>query len=158
MVEQTFNMRAVARHFGGEWCYCIDEVIQGVTPKKVAAYCIGKQYKPYPEPVEDELGIRYSYLLGKFTEEENEVLTERSLTASFGDFSHRPLETIQSCMKAIASIGIKEKRSPQDVAHDVVKADEAIVPEPRKHVSDIYEPQMNKRYQMDSTGANRAIS
>jgi hypothetical protein len=130
------DLSGICRVYGGEWCDCIDRVIEKLTPRKLAAYCIAKKYPDFPKPTADELGTRYGYLLRTVRQlvnipgEKEGVEKNVNIVAAFGEFTHRPLETIQSVLNAIQRIAAHEGRSAQAVALDCLAADESVVPVP----------------------------
>ena len=158
-----FDLSALAQHFGGDWCDCIDKVLYQLTPKKLAVYCMKKGYSAYPKPIEEDgVGVRYSYFLEKVKEkkavgdkEENVIIQERSVVAAFGDFHLRPYETTQSILQAIGNIAIFEERPAQKVAEDVVTMDEGEMPsfesDKAEKVARIFNPG-HKRYVQDHAG------
>lgn len=114
--------------YGGAWCDCIRKVIDAITPEKLAVYCAGK-YEQFRQAESDEIGVRYAYKLKvvKLSQREGdfEIVREQNILADFGAFFHRPVETLQSVLKAIIKIAEHEKRRPHDVALEVAEADEA---------------------------------
>ncbi len=132
-MKDPFDLKPLQQSFGGSWCDCIKKVFDGITPRKVAAYCIAMEYRPFHEPVADDIGVRYGYFLKTVKElttvGKDEVEREKNIVASFGEFYHRSYETRHSALQAIVKIADFEGRTPHQVALDVVEADESTVPE-----------------------------
>lgn len=167
MEQQPYDKEQVALAYGGDWCDCIEKVIDGLSPKKLAVYCIEKGYRPFHEPKEDDLGVRYGYYLTTVKiektvgdKEEDRIVTDKSIVAGFGDFNHRPLETIQSVLRAIKTISQHERRTPQMISHDVVKCDEKKAPAIRQAKADIPDAMAQpgtRRYMQTSQGNIRTV-
>lgn len=135
MKPQIFDKRQLLSDYGGIWCNCIDKIVDEITPMKIAGYCIAKGYKPHHPPQQDEYAIRYGYYLTTEVElvqngDGTEIERPRKIVAIFGEFEHRPYETLKSCLEAILALSYFEKRVAQQVAEDIIKADESLVPEP----------------------------
>jgi hypothetical protein len=118
--------------FGGTWCSCIHKVIEELTPKKLAVYCIEKGYKEMHKPSEDELGIRYGYYLRTETQltrvGDDELKKDINIAAAFGDFFQRDYESLKSVLIAIQKIATFEERFAQEVSEEVVGCDESKAP------------------------------
>lgn len=149
----------LAAQFGGQWCSCIHQVVSRIRPVLVAAYCEMQEYKKQHPVIRDSSGVRYGYYLKDKTEvrsvDGREETKQFKLIAGFGDFNRRPYETLQSCLKAISAIAEFERRSPQEVANDVIDADEKQAPEiPDKEEDERGGPPISegsKRYYQDSS-------
>lgn len=128
----------LAHQFGGQWCDCIQKIIEPITPPMVAAYCVSKGYKQQHDPLRDEAGVRYGYFLKNKVEtrtiQGEQIQKEFKLMAGFGEFTNRPYETLQSCLQAITAIAEFEDRSPQRVAEDILASDVTLAPAPPEEV------------------------
>ena len=150
--------------FGGIWCDCIKAVIRKVTPQKLAVYLVKAGYRPMHQPREDELGVRYAYHLyvaheSQIISDKEEITRDRNVVADFGEFYHRPVETLQSVLKAIIRIAAHEKCMPHNVAIDVACCDESQAPEVKTAAQ---EPETrtvspNKRYNQGADGSLKAV-
>lgn len=132
MKLDKFETADLAHQFGGQWCDCIQKVIGPITPTLLASYCIEKEYRQQHAPLRDEAGVRYGYFLKNKVEtrtiQGEQIEKEYKLMAGFGEYTGRPFETLQSCLKAITNIAEFERRPPQAVAEDVLNADISLAP------------------------------
>jgi hypothetical protein len=134
MKAQVWDKAALITSYGGSWCGCIDKIVDDITPAKVAAYCIGKKYPAQHPPHQDDISIRYAYYLKTIVEhtvvsDKHEIDRERRIITACGDFKDRPYETLKSCLDAIIKLSEFEERPAQEIAEEIAKADESLVPE-----------------------------
>lgn len=96
------------------WSADVAEAVDTITPTMLYEYCKHRKFRPYPEPVEDENGTRYTYLLVEGAS------VEQHYFISFGDFLWWPKSTTEEVIRSITRIAALDDKYPKEIAEEII--------------------------------------